>query len=272
MPGQASCFSIPLFVTGALMLVAAFLKANPGFGAERHWPWDFVWCGDASLLLRVLYALWVVAGLWALATGFTPGRRLRAVGLLIMGVVLLIGGCSLAGYELGPMLAAILLGGGLLVAGRPASRGRGRLLTIVGALAVVWILAATLSAQGISELESWWQEAESFFADGGDAFEQEHHLWRTLLPQTLLLLAAVGGLLAALGLTNRWFLLGTFVALFASLLMPIGLDVAVDLSAGWDWDVWVSHFGDEYPIYAVLLWLLGVFVTLDLSHTRERAA
>lgn len=263
--------AISLVVTGALMLAALFLRANPSFGSEAAWPWTQVMDGHWSILESAVYILWTLTGLWALVFGLTRLRRTRAVMLLVLGSALLIAAYTLKGATFGELLALVLLGGGLLIARRPNSRGLGRLLAAVGAVLFVWFLAKPYSGGNVSALEAWWGDAQALLKDWGTDFGQPDHAWKSIASKLLLLLGAAFGILTLFGLTHRVVLLVAFYVLLAGLLMPVGVEVVNALSNGWDTAALASQLSADYVGY-VLLWVLGAFLALDLSYVKECAA
>lgn len=276
MPGAPASTSVALLATGLVMLAAVFLRANPWFGAHRVWPWEMVTQDRQSLLVTVAWALWITAALWAVATAMTPARRLRATGLALAAAVLLLAGAQVVLARYGETLAFIALGGGLLVARRPATRALGRCLAGAGAISIAYSLAATFPYKGdladLSLLQGWWRDVQAALGDAGWTSSDEHHAWLVLAPTSFTLLSAAVGLLSALGITQRTFLLVGFAALFVGRLLPLGARAVIDVTDEGSWARMVTGLADGDLLYGFLFWVLGAFTVLDLSRLKERAA
>jgi len=274
-PLAPSPFSPALAVTGLLMVGILFILANPEFGVKtRIWPWEMFVKGHNSLLIRTLFLLWIVAGIWCLILSFTSFVAARALGAASLGAVLLIGatggaaGLSIGDYNLNKMVPMIMLGGGLLMALEPAGRTTGRLLAGAGAFLLIWALATGgLGVEGTrSQLVMFFEDFGQVLADPSHEFPgQPNHLWWGIIPQALVLLAAVGGLLVLAGLRRRLFLHITFWVLFTGLIAPGLAGSVLNVSAGGGVRAVLEQVTGTLIGHGLLLWMLGVYVLEDLG-------
>jgi hypothetical protein len=251
------------------MLLAAFALFNGwcGFAAER-WPWVLLSDGSVDLYFQAVLAAWLAAGLWAVALGFTPARRVRAIGCALLGGVLLtatLNGAhalvaSGSATVLFTLLTVAILGAGLLLARDPATRARGRLLAGIGGLLFLWMQALPTAAGGPSLLCAAWEELVGIFGD--DAPSTAQVLGYTV-PRTLAVLAALGALLAALGLTRRRLLLVWFFVLLGAWLLATGAVIANSSYEG------IAGFAETLTTtvieHGLLLWLFVLFTIRDLG-------
>ncbi len=277
-PGR---LSPPLAVTGFLMLVTVFLLANPYFGvSDTAWPWETLVQARTSPLLKVVFFAWIITAFWCLLTAFTQARRTRAVVATGLGAILIVAcsgedaGFTIRDYNLMKMLPMIALGAGLLLAREPAVRGTGRAVAGLGAAFLVWSLATAFIGDGnTSRLQIYVEEMGLLFADFGHEFEEQpNHLWWTLIPQTLVFLSAICGLLAAAGVTGRRFLLAGFILLLLALLWPLGVGTVFRLQEGGGLRDAATEIVNSFVGHGLLLWMLGVFSTRDLGLLRAEAA
>ncbi len=268
-----------LAVTGFLMLVTIFLMANPWFGVkESVWPWEALVLGQSGALLEVILVTWVVTAFWCLLTAFTEARYLRGLVTTALAAVLLVecsgggGGFVIEDYNFNNMLPMIALGAGFLLARREATRGVGTLLAGAGGALLIWALAIGFT-NSTSRLESYFTDMGIVLADPGHEFpEMLHHFWWNLLPQTLVLVAAALGLLAACGLRHRHVLRAAFIILLAGIVLPmaVGVTLTIKESAGAR-DI-LGQVTNNMVGHGLMLWMLGVFALSDLVLSRAEAA
>jgi len=274
-----------LAVTGLLMLLTILLMSNPFFGVkEELWPWEMFAQGMASVLVKVLFGIWVLTGFWCILLALIGPPRLRALVATALWAVLLIegtggnAGFTVEVFNFNNMATMISLGTGLWLARGPATRGLGRLLAGAGALLLLWAMvsgfpAAESARSGdTSQLQHYVQEMGALLRTGTPHSTAPNYLWWTLLPQTLILLGATAGLLSALGLTRRLFLTVSFYVLLAGLLMPAVVGATLMLyEHGGTRDV-VEQITVNFVSHGLLLWLLGVFALSDLCSAGKEAA
>mgnify|MGYP001820719950 CR=1 FL=1 len=272
-------YSPALAVTGLLMIAALFMAANPVFGIrEQRWPWEFLAQGHHSLPVVVALFLWTAAGFWCLAMPFSGATRVRALGAAILGAPLLIEACGgtaglrIEHYNLNKMVPMILLGGGLLVAREPLTRASGSILAGAGGLLLVWALATGFPEKGTqAQLVVFVQELGTVLTDPTHEFERPNHLWWQILPQTLVLLGAVGGILALLGLRARSVLAVAFWILLAGLFAPGVVGSTLYLLEGAGINAVIDQVFAVFIAHGALLWMLGVFAIQDFGKARALA-
>lgn len=278
-PLAPSRVSPPLAVTGLLMLATLFVAANPWFGIrERLWPWEMLAQSRHSLLIEAVLGLWAVTGFWCLGMAFTQSVTVRALGAASLGSVLLIeatggfGGMTVEDFNLNKMVPMILLGGGLLVARDPPTRGLGRILAGGGAALLIWGLATGFPEGSTdSQLVVFLQELGLALKDPSHDFGRLNHIWWAVIPQTLILIASAGGLLALGGLTQRTLLVAAFVALVLGVFSPGIAGAVLDVLAGGGFRAVMEQFSGAMVGHGGLLWMLGVFTIQDLGKVRALA-
>ena len=267
-----------LAVAGLLMLLAIVLMSNPFFGAkEKLWPWEILVQSIASLRVKTIFAAWVLTGFWCILLSLTGPRRVRALGAVVLWAFLLIestggmAGFTIEVFNFNNMLGMTTLGAGLWLARGASTRSLGRLLAGAGGLLLVWAMASgfpyaeSAAGGGDSQIELYLQEMSSLLRTGHVASTEPNHLWWTVLPQTVILVSAACGVLAALGLTKRLFLTIAFYLLLAGLVMPTIVGIVLLLSKhGGAQDV-VEQLTMNLVGHGLLLYLLGVFALADLG-------
>lgn len=273
-PLAPSPYSPSLAVTGLLMIGTLFVIANPGFGIKtRLWPWELFVQGHASLLGQAMFALWMVTAGWCLTLAFSKATAVRAVGAAALGLPLLItatggaAGLTIADYNLNKVLPMILLGGGLLLALEPPTRSAGRLVAGAGALLLTWALATGFSGTGgSSQLVLFFDDLSQLASDPSHEFAgQPNHVWWVVVPQLLVFLGALGGLLALLGLTQRVALHIAFWTLFAGLLAPGLAGSVIVLNNQGGLNGVLEQVVKVLIGHGAMLWMLGVYVIADLG-------
>ena len=246
-----------LFVGVAMLGVQVAISDARSGGEAWTWPWDVVQDAGALLSDRAAHVLWAATALWAVCTALTRAARPRAAVLGALAaatiVVALFGvdRFTLGGRVPAEWLGLVVLGGGLLIAGEPSTRGLGRALAALGALVVIWVLATTFPAGGgPNRLQRFGEDAAAAFGDPAD-------VWEGLLGQALLLLGCAAGVLAMFGLTARGLVWAGIGAILAGLLAPGVIDAFQ-----------AEHFEVQMLIpvaVGAVLWALGAFTIEDLS-------
>jgi hypothetical protein len=256
------------------MLAVLFVLANPAFGVKaRSWPWDMFVHSHTSMLIRTLTIVWIVTGSWCLLLAFTQSIALRAVGAAVLGAPLLIeatggvAGLTINDYNLNKMVPMILLGGGLLLAAEPATRGPGRLLAGSGGLLLIWALASGFAdADSPAQLALFLEDLGLALRDPAHDFpDQPNHLWWDLVPQALVILASVGGILALVGLSNRLSAQVIFWVLFTGLAAPGLVGSTLTVVEGGGLNSVLTEISRTMIGHGFLLWMLGVYVIADLG-------
>lgn len=250
--------SIGLAVTGLAMLAVQFVIADAGAAKDTwRWPWDVVQEAGVPLAQRAMHVLWALTALWALSLAFTRAARVRAAVLAALGAAVAVvslrgaGRFTLESPVPAEWLGLVVLGGGLLIAREPSTRGLGRLAAGLGALIVVWVLATRFPATGGPN------QLQQYGLDVLAAFDDPSALWRSLLPQTLRLLGCLVGVSALFGATARGCLWTGFFAVLLGLLAP-GVIQAVEADS--------FEFALLLPVgVASALWALGAFTAQDLA-------
>lgn len=278
-PLAPSPFSPALAVTGLLMLLTMFATANPMFGtAHKVWPWEMLAQGHHSSLVEAVFLLWTAAAFWCLAMAFTKAASVRAVGAAMLGAPLLIeacgglGGLTIEHVSLSGMIPMILLAGGLLVAREPSTRATGACIAGTGSLLLLWALATGFPPKSADpKLLVWWNEFTTALGDPSHEFERVNHLWWDVVPQTLILVGALGGLLALLGVRSRGFLTVVFWIAAAGVFFPGGVGIVLQLQAGSGVTTVLREVIGVFVAHGALLWMLGAFTIQDLGKVRAQA-
>ena len=103
--------------------------------------------------------------------------------------------------------------------------------------------------------------------------DQDNHLWWQIVPQSLILLAAVGGLLALCGVAFRGFATVAFWVLFAGMLAQgIAASVLYLLADGGGMREVLEMTTHTAINRGTLVWMLGVFTIADLGKIRALEA
>jgi len=286
LPAVDSPRSWPLLLTSACMILAVFGLANPAFGVlESAWPWEGFLGGDATPRVTAVVGLWLVTALWVLLFSFAGPPRLRALGAVALGTLLVIE-CSLGGspvsvstLRLGTLVALITLGAGLWLA-RDSGHVGTRSLAGIGAFLGIWIAAATFEtgAAGQSLLAAYGTQMETLFQDLNGTWALPDYLWDTLLPQTLILFAAAFGLLVSFGTRMPRTSTVVFFLLLAALLVPGVVEAFAEQRSAADAPEQASVSMGVFERLltqlferGVLLWMLGAFALADLVRSLCRA-
>lgn len=280
-PGRIPDATAPsLVVGGVMMLLTVFLVANPWFGVvERLWPWEMSARGLHDPLIQTVLYIWIATALWILILGLTRAQRVRSVGAATLVAVLLVectgrgGGFVIDLYNLNQVLPMAGLGAGFLIARRRNTRGLGRIVTGISSLVLIWVLASTFVEEGtVLQITSHWRDLQLVAADWNHEFARPNHVWWTLIPRSLVILAALAGLLVLLGVTQRHYLMGGFVLLLLGVIFPFGVGSVLLLEDGGGMDLVVQQLAQSLMSHGVALWYVSVFVIFDLARERMRAA
>jgi hypothetical protein len=218
-----------LFSAGVLLLAAAFLRANPWVGAGRSvWPWELM-LETSNRLVTVNWALWMLGGVLALVWGWRGGTRRGAPYLAALALVLLFtchagtAGLKVRFQGLPWLAGTVMLMSGLLLGAREKATPTSRLLAGLGALIVVWSLAASFkyAPEGVtrSDLHQLLRDIVSRVSEG--TVEQfDLHRDDALWAYGSVLVGCVLGALHALGV--RGMLLAGFgvVAVLLCFMIP----------------------------------------------------
>jgi hypothetical protein len=232
-----------LFSAGVLMLVSAFLRANPWVGAGRSlWPWELM-LESTNRLVTVNWSLWLLGGALALVWGWRGGTRRGAPVLATLALVLLFtchagtAGLQVRFQGLPWLSGTVMLMAGLLMGARAQATSTSRLLAGLGALMVVWALAASFkyAPEGVtrSDLHQLLRDIASRVTEG--TVEQfDLHRDDALWAYGSVLVGCLLGLLHALGV--RSLLVAGFgvVAVLLSFMIPAfsGLGRALAVPGG----------------------------------------
>lgn len=233
-----------LAVAGGLLLLATLLHANPWFGAtSSSWPWQ-VLARSRSPMTVANWTLWLLTGGVAVAWGLLRAGPLRPT-LLAAPTLVLLFTCSSgqAGLRVEENSIFVLLGVTLLLgAFLLLVRGHGtravRLGAGVGALLVLWTLTCTF------DYDPGALPRSRLASDVGDLVAQvlgrplptaRPFLAPNLAAVGVLLVSALLGLVAALGLTHRvvgWLGLGLTLAMFC--IRPVHRYIELLRDSGFD--------------------------------------
>lgn len=218
-----------LFSAGLLMLTAAFLRANPWVGAGRSvWPWELM-LETSNRLVTVNWSLWLLAGVLALVWGWRGGTQRGAPVLAALALVLLFtchagtAGLPVRFQGLPWLVGTVMLMSGLLMGARREASTTSRLLAGLGALMVVWALAASFkyAPEGVtrSDLHQLLRDIASRVTEG--TVEQfDLHRDDALWAYGSVLVGCVLGLLHALGVRGMLLAGLGVVAVLLCFLIP----------------------------------------------------
>lgn len=278
-PLGPSLFSPPLAVTGLLMLLSVFATSNPFFGtAQKIWPWEMLAQGHNSLLVEVVFLLWTATAFWCLGMAFSTSVRVRAIGTAMLALPLLIeasgglGGLTIELVNINGMVPMMLMGGGFLIARNPATRGLGACLAGSGGILLVWALATGFGQEGgDARLLTWWNDFLIVLQDPGHGFERVNHIWWDIIPQGLVLLGAVLGVLALLGLRTRMFVTIAFWVVAVGVFFPGCVGIVLQMLEGSGLTTILREVLSVFIGHGALLWMVGSFTLQDFGKVRALA-
>ncbi len=268
-----------LAVTGFLMIFATFLTANPSFGAKGNmWPWEMFARGTSDWLVKVVFLMWVAAGIWALAMAFTRQYYLRAVGVLIFAIILIVhcsgahAGFTIQRFNLGEFAALIVLGAGLATAPTKGGWERGRVLAGIGAFFLVVQHAVGFEVMNVgpdqARLKIFFEDVQMWVQGDDLGVERGYsprYAAKVIAPQLLMFGAAIVGFMAFVGFKRRTFLFWTFVVLIVAMVMPLAVDIfETATSPDPDVQAFARQLWSSSIEHGVLLFLLGCFGLSDL--------
>lgn len=153
-PQPASERSPGLVVSGALMILAGLLLANPEGATDTRWPWQILaewpWSRrDAN------WAVWFLSALAAIGLGLAGTRRLRAPLLLGAALFLFVtcnaqdAGLMVQRYHIGWFSGLALLLAGFLLESEGRWRAAARATCALGGFLVLWTLALSFDRDAL---------------------------------------------------------------------------------------------------------------------------
>ena len=278
--GDAS-IAVGLLIAGIAALLGLLLYVDPTRSlANRLWPWERF--ADLTLAEQVAQGLWVVLGIWVVATAFIPAFGRRSLLTLALALVALL--LARAPETVGPVLelprsvpwmagvAALTAGSWLVLQDRFGLATR--LLLGAGALVMIWLLFGRFE-DGASRAVWLADELKALFQGSSARGESGPiHVWKDLAPQVGVLLASACGLLLALGVRVRAFAWVGVLLLVAAVLLPGATRMGAVLSGrSFGFDVLGTALA-EGLVTALLqggaaLWLLLSLAATDLVRTAE---
>lgn len=204
-----------LFLAGVALLGSLFLLANPyGNGPYEGWPWE-AFRPDGPPLRWGLAALWALAGLVSLGMSLLPSHGARGSILAVLGAglaaALALTPTSLFAptAHVGQLLAVSLLAGGLVRSGDADGGASARVGAACGAILLLLHVALFASGADVTPLAG----LDLVRADAMHLGEEGVALDQALragasntvpLAAGALLVAALLGVLAGLGLRAKW--------------------------------------------------------------------
>lgn len=273
--------SVSLVIGGLLVLGALFCWSAPSMEAALVLPWE-EFLGTAECDPRAGMVLWALLGLWALLTALVPGFASRSTVTLGLGGLALVlaaaatgGGFPILAPRLLPWLVGtIALGAGAVLMVR-GIRGTATtaLLAGGGLLLLGWYALAFLGEEP-SGLELIVADVRALLAGSlEDDKGTVSYLAGTLGQHGAVLLAALGGLIAALGLRAHGFGLLLVVLLAYAFLVPGAMRLGEFFQDGFQWASLGTDglriLGRVLVADGVALWALLVWAAADLGAARE---
>jgi hypothetical protein len=230
-----------------------------------------------------VFVLWTVTAVWALVTALIPRLRARSLVTAVLGGFLLLLATTApeVGFAIDErtplpwMIAIIALSAGLDLASRGHASLSARALALIGGLGLVWYHAKAFPAgETGSQLDILVGDAIRLFQGGlGDVREGYYAM---LGGYWCFLIAALIGVLMALGLRKRIVSLIGFLLVLIGLLVPSFVALGQELGEGVTFDtartIVLNRASVALVGNGVALWLLGVYATSDLVRSREAVA
>lgn len=281
-----------------LMLGTAYLSSNPDFGVHHQmWPWEFfdspAWLGGERVGTLML-CLWIVTGVVMAVAAFCCRSALRiTLALPLLGVLLLYARIPmrapfLSGWGIDLLVSSVLVGAGLVTAGRNLTRGR--VLILLGCLPLLsWMFLLnhphlTPTADGgfgmhvdvmykgvWSDLSLWLERGQISNEELGDLY-----LGKRVLPYVLLVVGYLLALFTAFGLRWRWY--RRFVLLVLAAAMTVsGITGAIGYLEGGEStrlveSEWMEILGALHSHGLVLWWALTLLLGGAFSRHAEEVS
>ncbi|MFV1958803.1 MAG: hypothetical protein ACC662_05250 [Planctomycetota bacterium] len=272
--------SLGLLTAGLLVLAGLLLEANPSFGHIAAWPWEHVQAA-VPLASKGHLVLWALLGLWALLTALLPAMRSRSVLTLALAsfALLIASESTLYGLQLDEarpflfVLAASALAAGLAL----LLRRRGGLATTAlllgGGLVLLGLQASGFEIPQMSRLAALEHSVRSAILGTLPAeMSTPDRVWGGYAAEAAVLLAALLGLVAALGLRARWLAMVAGLLLLAGMLLPAAAGIGMELQSGFTWprlgQALVDGADQALVESGVALWLVLALAAADLVRTR----
>lgn len=233
-PAEPGAASPALVTSGALMLAAGLLLANPYAGiTDTRWPWDII-LAQPTRLVSMNWVLWFTSALLAVLLGLTRTRGLRAPLLTGLAFTLAVtchsqqAGLSIQQHGLAWFTGVVVLSAGFFL-GSDGRHPRGaRALTALGGLVVLWSMLTSFEQGADSRFgarlvilveDLWTRLSQGVVPDAAEGYDIQ--LWAygcAVAAGALGVLALVGvrgTLISRLGflLVLLCFLIPTFSAL-----------------------------------------------------------
>lgn len=263
-PGGAQR-SPALVLTGALMLAAALMLANPFFGSSTtDWPWE-VLVRARSPLVMANWIMWMLSGVLAIVMGLRGPARWRGTWLAAPALLLgLTCHSKLAGLRIEENSLSVNAGISLLMAGfllqawRQHARAA-RLLSVLGGVLVLWTLACAFDYALVevprSQLVVKVHDLVSRLT-GGEVTVALPNYDEHLATAGALVLGSALGVLALVGVRGALAgQLGMVLVLAAFCIRPVGSFVRVVSSEGFDAVTLAKHLS-EVLVAMGLAWAL----------------
>ena len=277
-PRPAPERSPALVVSGALMILAGLLLANPDGATDTRWPWqilaDWPWSRrDAN------WAVWFIAAVGAIVMGLVGTRRVRAPLLLGAALLLFVTCCAgdaglpLRRYSLAWFAGLALLMSGFLLESEARWRIAARVLGAVGGFLVLWTLALSFDRNALGAPE--WRMAKLLGhvvtrARGLGIPDAPQDYDIDLFANTAAVLAAVVGLATAIG--ARGGIVGRIglVLVLLHFLVPTFHRLGVQLGGPVERSTVFTTFSEVLIHYGLAVSLFAASAVADFARLQTR--
>jgi len=279
-PAGRGFVSLGLLTAGLLVLAGLLLEVNPSFGHVAAWPWEHMQAA-VPLAIRGNLVLWTVLGLWALLTALCPAMRRRSTLTLALGTLALLLASANAQYglqldEARPflfVLAAAALAAGLTLVFRRRGGLATTALLLGGALVLFGLQATGFEIPQMSRIAGLEHSIRNAIQGTLPAeMNTPDRVWGGYAAEAAVLLAALLGLITALGLRTRWLAVAAGLLLLAGMLLPAAAYTGMALQGGFTWPRLGRALlgGADHALVqsGVALWLVLALAAADLVRTR----
>jgi hypothetical protein len=278
---SARSTSVALVIGGILVLAALFLWGAPLANPALVLPWDEFF-GSAAPGTQVCLVLWALLGVWTLITALFKNFQSRSALTLGLGTFALLlaastsgGGFTIAAERSLPWMAgAIALAAGLALAARGVRGAAVTSLLAGGAILLLAWYALAFTAESTSRLQQVVQDVRQGIQGGLDPQKGTFsYLAGDLGLHVAVLLAAVGGLLVAMGMRAGAFSVFLILLLAYAFLVPGATRIGEILQGPFEWGRFASDglraLGRILVADGVALWVLLAWAAADLAAARE---
>lgn len=227
-----------LIVTGALMIAAGLMLANPYGATDTHWPWQILakWPWERP---EVNWGVWFLTALLAIVLGITGHRRVRAPLLGSLAVLLLVtcgsgqAGLPIKTDNVGWYLGVGILGAGLFLEAEGRHPATARRTSALGGVILLLVLLLSFGPSPSGELQSHLEQIPRDLvrrALGQAIPDAEPDYEIRLFAKAAAMLAAVVGLGTLVGLRGGLVARIGLLLLLLSFLIPTFHSLGVQMS------------------------------------------